>query len=65
LFRTYCAEPALDHDRMGIGLQGFQDDRSMNPLHLLAMPFRTVAGLSNEVRESEPETAVPQLTGRP
>ncbi len=50
LFRTYCPAPALEHDKMGIGLQGFQDDRSLNPLHLLAMPFRIPIGPS-EVRE--------------
>ncbi|HYL35236.1 MAG TPA: sterol desaturase family protein [Bryobacteraceae bacterium] len=53
LFRTYCAAPALEHDKMGIGLQGFQDDRSMNPLHLLAMPFRIPISPSNEVREPD------------
>ena len=63
LFRTYRPAPALEHDQMGIGLQGFQDDRSMNPLHLLAMPFRTPISASNEVREPEP--LVPQLAGRP
>jgi sterol desaturase/sphingolipid hydroxylase (fatty acid hydroxylase superfamily) len=61
LFRTYCAAPALEHDRMGIGLLGFQDDRSMNPLHLLALPFRTPISASNEVREpgSKPAIARP------
>jgi len=63
LFRTYCPAPALEHDQMGIGLQGFQDDRSMNPLHLLAMPFRTPVSPSNEVRAPEPP--VLQLSGRP
>jgi sterol desaturase/sphingolipid hydroxylase (fatty acid hydroxylase superfamily) len=63
LFRTYCSAPALEHDKMGIGLQGFQDDRSMNPLHLLAMPFRVPISPSNEV--GEPEPPVPHLASRP
>src|ERR1035438_5259195 len=63
LFRTYCPAPALEHDKMGIGLQGFQDDRSMNPLHMLAMPFRVPISPSNEV--GEPEPPVPHLASRP
>jgi sterol desaturase/sphingolipid hydroxylase (fatty acid hydroxylase superfamily) len=43
LFRTYVPEPAAGHSGMGIGLTGFQDERSYNPLHLLAMPFTGVA----------------------
>lgn len=65
LFGTYCPAPALDHDRMGIGLQGFQDDRSMNPLHLLAMPFRSPINPNNEVQEPESEPPVPHIAARP
>lgn len=63
LFRTYRPAPAMEHDKMGVGLQGFQDNRSMNPLHLLAMPFRIPIGSGNEVREPEP--TAPHLAGRP
>jgi sterol desaturase/sphingolipid hydroxylase (fatty acid hydroxylase superfamily) len=63
LFRTYCPAPSVEHDKMGIGLQGFQDDRSMNPLQLLAMPFRTPVSASNELRDAEPERPVPHLVG--
>ena len=63
LFRTYCSAPAVEHEEMGIGLQGFQDDRSMNPLHLLAMPFCVPISSGHEVRE--PEAPVPHLAGRP
>ena len=44
LFGTYLAAPAQGHQSMGIGLQGFKDNRSMNILHLLAMPFWKAAG---------------------
>jgi len=63
LFRTYCPAPSVEHDKMGIGLQGFQDDRSMNPLHLLAMPFRAPLSAGNEVREPEPERPLSHLAG--
>ena len=53
----------MEHDQMGIGLQGFQDDRSINPLHLLALPFRTPISASNEVREPEPERPISHLVG--
>jgi sterol desaturase/sphingolipid hydroxylase (fatty acid hydroxylase superfamily) len=64
LFRTYCPAPALEHDKMGIGLAGFQDDRSMNPLHLLAMPFRTPISSNADLPAPEPEPSV-HLAGRP
>jgi hypothetical protein len=58
LFRTYCPAPALEHDQMGIGLQGFEDDRSINPLHLLAMPFRIPIDSSGQVQQPAPERPV-------
>jgi sterol desaturase/sphingolipid hydroxylase (fatty acid hydroxylase superfamily) len=62
LFRTYCPAPSVDHEKMGIGLQGFQDDRSINPLHLLAMPFLTPVSATDEVPQSRAASA-PQLIG--
>jgi sterol desaturase/sphingolipid hydroxylase (fatty acid hydroxylase superfamily) len=61
LFHTYRSEPALGHEGMGIGLRGFQDRRSMNPLHLLAMPFRRPVDLESDAPES---TAAGELAGR-
>ena len=61
LFRTYRAAPAEGHDKMRIGLRGFQDDRSMNVLHLLALPFRSSLGPANAV--AEPETGDPPKVG--
>jgi sterol desaturase/sphingolipid hydroxylase (fatty acid hydroxylase superfamily) len=58
LFRTYRPAPALEHDQMGIGLQGFEDDRSINPLHLLAMPFRIPIDSSGQVQQPAPERPV-------
>jgi hypothetical protein len=43
---------------MGIGLQGFEDDRSINPLHLLAMPFRIPIDSSGQVQQPAPERPV-------
>ena len=54
LFGTYLAAPAFGHDKMGIGLEGFKDRRSMNILHLLAMPFWKAA---------EPDTSVADPQG--
>jgi len=56
LFGTYLGSPALGHEKMGVGLQGFKDHRSMNILHLLAMPFWKSTEPQNQVVE-------PQNTG--
>jgi sterol desaturase/sphingolipid hydroxylase (fatty acid hydroxylase superfamily) len=60
LFGTYLADPAQGHEKMGIGLQGFRDSRSMSILHLLSMPFRHPVD-SNAVGE-EPERAAVRAT---
>jgi sterol desaturase/sphingolipid hydroxylase (fatty acid hydroxylase superfamily) len=60
LFGTYLAAPALGHEKMGVGLLGFKDGRSMNVLHLLAMPFRNP--LSADSRPPEPEKAALPVT---
>ncbi|MEJ2177290.1 MAG: sterol desaturase family protein [Gammaproteobacteria bacterium] len=39
LFGTYQAEPALGHESMQIGIEGFQNRRSANFLWLLIQPF--------------------------
>ncbi len=64
LFHTYSSAPALEHDQMGIGLQGFQDNRSMNPLDLLIMPFRAPINSGTGARAPEPEPSA-HLAGRP
>jgi sterol desaturase/sphingolipid hydroxylase (fatty acid hydroxylase superfamily) len=61
LFGTYLAAPAKGHEQMGVGLQGFQDSRSMNILHLLAMPFRNP--LSPDSGPPEPEKIALRVTG--
>jgi sterol desaturase/sphingolipid hydroxylase (fatty acid hydroxylase superfamily) len=61
LFGTYLASPAQGHEKMGVGLLGFQDARSMNVLHLLAMPFRNP--LSPNTRPPEPEQIELSVTG--
>jgi sterol desaturase/sphingolipid hydroxylase (fatty acid hydroxylase superfamily) len=63
LFGTYLAAPALGHEKMGVGLLGFKDGRSMNVLHLLALPFRNP--VSADSRPPEPEkTALPVTSSR-
>jgi sterol desaturase/sphingolipid hydroxylase (fatty acid hydroxylase superfamily) len=62
LFLTYCPAPALEHDKMGVGLQGFQDDRSINPLG--AMPFRIPIGAVGQVQQPAPEPPLPHLAGK-
>ncbi|HEV2688607.1 MAG TPA: sterol desaturase family protein [Bryobacteraceae bacterium] len=54
LFGTYLVAPAQGHRKMGVGLRGFQDGRSMNILHLLAMPFRHPLSPVDGIREPEP-----------
>ncbi len=39
LLRTYQAQPAATHAGMGVGLAGYQDNRSLNPLRFLLWPF--------------------------
>lgn len=39
LFRSYRAQPRDGHDKMKIGLNGYQDDRSLRLTSLLTMPF--------------------------
>lgn len=39
LFRTYRANPRVDHDSMPIGLEGFEDDGSQTYWALLKQPF--------------------------
>jgi sterol desaturase/sphingolipid hydroxylase (fatty acid hydroxylase superfamily) len=56
LFRTYRPQPALGHDRMGIGLEELRDRQTMNPLYLLAMPF---------LRLPSPPINEPQSTATP
>jgi sterol desaturase/sphingolipid hydroxylase (fatty acid hydroxylase superfamily) len=61
LFETYLAAPALGHEKMGVGLRGFKDGRSMNVLHLLVMPFRNP--VSQESSPPEPEKIALRVTG--
>jgi sterol desaturase/sphingolipid hydroxylase (fatty acid hydroxylase superfamily) len=43
LFGTYLQDPAAGHAEMRIGLEEMRGPRAMNPLRLLALPFRTAA----------------------
>jgi sterol desaturase/sphingolipid hydroxylase (fatty acid hydroxylase superfamily) len=39
-FRTYLENPAAGHDRIRVGVKGFQNDESLNPAFMLLHPFR-------------------------
>jgi sterol desaturase/sphingolipid hydroxylase (fatty acid hydroxylase superfamily) len=62
LFGTYLAAPALGHEKMGIGLEGYKDARSMNILHLLALPFWKAAEPATPIAEPQ-DAAVRATTG--
>lgn len=59
LFRTYQAQPVAGHRDMGIGLIGYKDSRSLNPLRILAWPFTDRA---MGIARPKPESAGAQAT---
>lgn len=42
LFRTYVPQPAAGHEKMGIGLRELSQQRSLNVLGMLVLPFRSL-----------------------
>ncbi len=56
LFGTYQAQPLLGHERMGIGMAGYQDARSLNVIRLLLWPFSDRA-MGPPIEPSSPAAA--------